>query len=136
MTALWDTSNLDRMERLLAAHQNVWNEMPDPIIVTTADPHDPIIVMVNSALLTLTGYSIEEVLGRSPRMFQGPDTDRATLDEVRTSLTKGEAIQVTVTNYRKDCTPFRNTFSITPVRDPDKRVTHFVSVQRFEGMDG
>lgn len=131
---LWDKSNLERLEKLLQKQQGIWNEMPDPIIVTTADPQEPIILMVNRALLVETGYAIEEVLGNTPRMFQGIDTDRTVLEEVRQALNAGEATQVTVINYRKDRTPFRNTFSITPVRDPDNRITHFVSVQRFEGL--
>lgn len=130
-TALWNTANLKRLEDILTSHRAVWDDLTDAVIVTNADPAHPVIVMTNRALLHGTGYALDEVLGQTPRMFQGPDTDPDVLRQIRQALEQGESIQVALINYRKDGTPFRNTFSVTPIKDPDQRVTHFVSVQRF-----
>jgi phosphoserine phosphatase RsbU/P len=99
--------------------------------VTIADarlPDNPIIY-ANAGFERLTGYSIEEVLGRNCRFLQGPDTDRDTLERLRSAVRQKQACTVQLLNYRKDGTSFWNRLSITPVRDASGNVTHFIGVQ-------
>jgi PAS domain S-box-containing protein len=99
--------------------------------VTIADArlHDNPIIYANAGFERLTGYSIEEVLGRNCRFLQGPDTDRDTLERLRLAIRRKHACTVQLLNYRKDGTSFWNRLSITPVRDPSGNVTHFIGVQ-------
>lgn len=90
----------------------------------------PHIVYVNPAFTTTTGYSYNEVVGQTPRILHGPATDRAVLDHLRASLTRGEPFVGETTNYRKDGQPFRMECSIHPLRAEDGQVAYFVSVQR------
>ena len=65
----------------------------DGIIITTADSLDapgPEIIYVNEAFTKLTGYQKEEVIGGNPRILQGDETKRETLDTLRQSLTAGK----------------------------------------------
>jgi len=58
----------------------------DAVIITEAWPIDlpgPCIVYTNDAFTRMTGYAADEVRGRTPRLLQGPDADRATLDRLR-----------------------------------------------------
>ena len=99
--------------------------------VTIADarlPDNPIIY-ANAGFERLTGYSIEEVLGRNCRFLQGPATDRDTLEKLRSAIRQKQACTVQLLNYRKDGTSFWNRLSITPVRDASGDVTHFIGVQ-------
>ena len=48
------------------------------VMVTQAAPGTPI-VYVNDAFTALTGYTPEDVMGKSPRMLQGPKTDETVL---------------------------------------------------------
>ncbi len=103
----------------------------DAILITTArlDPPGPEIVFVNPAFLEMTGYGAEELIGRSPRILQGPRTDRGTLDRLRERLSHGESFSAEIINYRKDGTEFTVEWNISPVRNHHHEVTHFISVQ-------
>ena len=105
----------------------------DAILITEAEPIDepgPRILYVNEAFTAMTGYSREEVIGQTPRILQGPDSDRAALDEIRAALEKWQPVRVELLNYRKDGTPFWEELSIVPVADENGWFTHWVSVQR------
>jgi len=99
--------------------------------ITIADarlPDNPLIY-ANAGFHRLTGYSVDEVMGRNCRFLQGPGTDEATLNRLRAALREQREITVQLLNYRKDGTAFWNRLSITPVRDPSGAVTHFIGVQ-------
>ncbi|MGB3267852.1 MAG: PAS domain S-box protein, partial [Microcoleus sp.] len=86
-------------------------------------------IYCNPAFEKLTGYSSEEVMGRNCRFLQGPDTDRAQLDKLRSSLRSGTEIKVILKNYRKDKTFFWNELTVSPVLDGEGKLTHFIGVQ-------
>jgi PAS domain S-box-containing protein len=91
-------------------------------------PDDPL-VWVNPAFELMTGYAASEIVGRNCRFLQGPGTDRDGVRRLRESLERGEAVHAELLNYRKDGTPFWNSFTISPVVDGDNHLTHFVGVQ-------
>ncbi len=101
----------------------------EAILITDAGD-DPAIVYANPAHEALTGYSADEVLGRSPRMFQGPRTERAALDRIRRRVAAGEAVAAETVNYRKDGTDYVLQWEISPVRDAEGGVAKWVSLQR------
>jgi PAS domain S-box-containing protein len=111
----------------VAAHAN------DIILVTEAAPPSepgPRITYVNSAFNELTGYEFDEVIGKSPRILQGPDTDEETLAEVRTALEHRESIRVEILNYTKDGRPYWLEMDISPVFDSAGNCTRFVAIER------
>ncbi|MDF2979532.1 MAG: hypothetical protein K0S40_4260 [Actinomycetospora sp.] len=98
---------------------------------TISDPsreQNPL-VWVNPAFSRLTGYELDEVLGRNCRFLQGPNTDPASISRIRTALADERPITEVLLNYRRDGTAFWNQVSITPVVDGDGRVVNFVGVQ-------
>ena len=78
----------------------------------------------------MTGYTAEEVIGKTPRILQGPGTDRTRLDEIRAALLEREPVRVELLNHRKDGTEFWAEIEIVPVTDEHGDYTHYVSVQR------
>jgi diguanylate cyclase (GGDEF)-like protein/PAS domain S-box-containing protein len=109
------------------------NRLNDIVLITEArqlDGSGPRIVFVNEAVQQLAGYSREEVLGKTPRLFQGEGTDRNELDRIRTALGNGQAVRAEVQNYTKNHTPYWLDLNIVPVTDEPGRLTHFVSVGR------
>lgn len=105
----------------------------DSILITEAEPVEspgPRIVYANPAFTRTTGYSMEEVLGKSPRLLQGPLTDPDAPARIHAALKAWEPIEVELLNYRKDGTPFWVELSISPVCDEKGWYTHWVSVQR------
>lgn len=104
----------------------------EAIVITgpDLDPPGPRIEYVNSGFTRMTGYAAEEVVGRTPRFLQGPETDRAVLDRMRAALEAGQPTRGEAVNYRKDGTAFFIEWLITPVVDEQGRVAHWVSAQR------
>lgn len=105
--------------------------MREPALVTRADldPPGPTIVAVSPGLCELTGYAASELVGRNPRLFQGPLTNRAELDRLRRTCAAGERFIGEAINYRKDGSTYLLQWAIAPVWARGK-VTHFISLQR------
>jgi PAS domain S-box-containing protein len=99
------------------------------ILIT--DPHQPDnpIIYASQGFEKLTGYSAEEVIGRNCRILQGPKTDPAVGKQVREAIRAGQECSVEILNYRKDGTPFWNALFVTPVRDEQGQLVHFIGVQ-------
>jgi PAS domain S-box-containing protein len=88
-----------------------------PAIVTDPRlPGEPI-VFVNPAFLAMTGHAVADVLGGHWDLLHGPDTDPATVAEIRRASAEARDVEVEVLNYRKDGSSFWNQLSIAPVRD-------------------
>lgn len=122
--------NLTLQSSLLHKALTRLNEM---VIITEAVPIDlpgPRIVMVSDAVTRVTGYTAAELIGQTPRIFQGPLTNRATLDALRGSLERWERTTVELVNYTKDGHPFWVELDIAPIADDTGWFTHWIAVQR------
>ncbi|SHG24341.1 PAS domain S-box-containing protein [Jatrophihabitans endophyticus] len=126
-----------RNARLVAGVQESAADLRDRAVLATrvsftiTDPNEPDdpLVWVNPAFSQTTGYTFDEAVGRNCRFLQGEGTDREIIDQIRDCLREERPLTTTLLNYRKDGTPFWNELSISPVRDSDGAVTHFVGVQ-------
>jgi PAS domain S-box-containing protein len=98
---------------------------------TITDPRRPDhpLVWVNPSFTRLTGYSLEEVVGRNCRLLQGPNTDPAAVRRIADALRRCEPITEVLLNYRRDGTAYWNQVSISPVTDGTGEVVNFVGVQ-------
>ncbi len=103
-------------------------ETSNGILITDPHQHDNPIIYANPAFERITGYRMDEVLGRNCRFLQGPDTDPATVAFIRQAIAEQRDCQVVIRNYRKDGAPFWNELTISPVHDGRGQVTHFVGV--------
>ena len=109
------------------------DQAKEAVLVTEAEPLDapgPRIVYVNEACEAMTGYAEEEMLGQTPRLMQGPHTDREVLDSLRDALDAGEEWEGETVNYREDGSPYRVQWNVAPVTGEEGRIEYWVSVQR------
>ncbi|MCU0552142.1 MAG: PAS domain S-box protein [Leptolyngbya sp. Prado105] len=102
----------------------------DAVIITNADIEEPKISYVNEAFIEATGYTPEEVIGKTPRILQGERTDREQLTRIREAMSEGRAIQVELMNYRKDGSEYWVDLNVVPISDARGNLTHFVALQR------
>jgi PAS domain S-box-containing protein len=101
------------------------------VLLTDADLDrpGPRILYANPAFEGLTGYSSAELIGRSPRLLQGPATDRAVLARLRRELETDGLFEGRAINYRADGTPFVMSWRIAAVAGPDGVPTGYVAIQ-------
>src|SRR5262245_22896932 len=91
----------------------------ESVLITTAqlDFPGPQIIYVNPAFTRMTGYTFEEVVGKTPRILQGPKTDRSILNQLRRDCAEGKPSHGEVINYRKDGSEFNVEWKVCPVRN-------------------
>jgi PAS domain S-box-containing protein len=120
--------SLQKRVRLLAT---AVEEAESAVVITGPNLSDsgPEIQYVNDAMTKLTGYDEEELLGRTLRLLQGPKTDLSLLDRLKNRLCEGKPFVGETVNYRKDGSPYHLRWRVTPIRNEDGAITHFVSVQ-------
>ncbi|MCC5795156.1 MAG: PAS domain-containing protein [Chromatiales bacterium] len=106
----------------------------DSLLITEARPVEapdgPRIIYVNDAFTRHMGYTPEEVIGKTPRILQGRDTDRRELGRIRAALEAGQGIRTELLNYTRTGEEIWLEIDIVPIKDKEGALTHFVAVQR------
>lgn len=116
-----DDPDFSFIKALQTAQQN--------FVVTDPSLPDNPIVYASQGFLNLTGYSLDQILGRNCRFLQGPETDPKAVERIRKAIEQGNDMSVCLLNYRVDGTTFWNQFFIAALRDANGNVTNFVGVQ-------
>jgi diguanylate cyclase (GGDEF)-like protein/PAS domain S-box-containing protein len=101
-------------------------QSPVSIIVTD---HQGIIEYVNPKFCKVTGYSMEEVLGKTPRILKSGVLPADFYRDLWQTILAGEEWHGVFHNRTKSGEMVWELASISPIRDEDGRVTHFVSVK-------
>ena len=129
--ALSDVSALVNAQQSVEANRRQWQALNAGVVIADATQPDMPIVFVNATFEAISGYSMQETLGRNCRFLQRDDIDQPGLQTLRKALitkTNGYAV---LRNYRKDGSLFYNELFISPVRNEAGLVTHFVGIQHL-----
>jgi PAS domain S-box-containing protein len=128
-----DVTQKRRDEEQLRLLQACVERMNDIVVVTEAEPvtgDGPRILYVNEAFERHTGYQPREVIGKTPRILQGPRTQRDVLDRIGASLKRWEPVREEILNYKKNGEDIWLELDIVPVTDATGRHTHWISIER------
>jgi PAS domain S-box-containing protein len=128
-----DVTEQKRQAEQVHLLQSVVVNTNDAVMIMEAEPTNDLghrILYVNEAFTRMTGYELEEVLGKTPQFLQGTETDQTELHKVQTALARWESVTVELINYRKDGSEFWNEFSLVPVAATGGLHTHWIAVQR------
>ncbi len=101
-------------------------QSPESIVITDLDAN---IEYVNEAFVRNTGYRREEALGQNPRILQSSRTPRASYDALWDALTHGRTWQGELFNRRRDGSEYTEFAIITPIRQADGHISHYVAVK-------
>ena len=104
-------------------------KMPRSFVITDPKQEDNPIVFASSGFLKLSGYTLDEVLGKNCRFMQGPDTEKAQLDVLRQGIKDGVDTSVCVLNYKKGGIPFYNQVFVVALLDDKQEIKNYVGVQ-------
>lgn len=130
---LRDVTAQRKSEERLRLLEAVVDQLNDVILITEATPIDgpgPRIVFANGAFERMTGYTSAEVLGQTPRLLQGRNTDPAELRRIGTALRSWSPIRSELLNYTKAGTEYWVEMDIVPVADEKGWYSHWVAVER------
>ena len=127
-----DVTSRREAEQQLRLVTSAVEQIGEMVLITDADldAPGPHILYANPAFCQATGYSLDEVIGKTPRILAGPRTSRHVLDKLRQCLSDGEPFHGETVNYRKDGSEFILEWHISPLRDEYERITHWVAIQR------
>jgi PAS domain S-box-containing protein len=112
---------------------NLIDTIYNSIIITNGKldgPNNPKILYANKAFQRVTGYTSNEVIGKTPRILQGELTDRKVIENLVETLNKGEFFEGNTVNYKKDGTPYNVQWNISPIRNEFDEVEYFFCVQK------
>ncbi len=102
----------------------------DGITISDVNGEDHPLVYVSPGFERITGYAVEEALGRNCRFLQRDDRDQPAIAEIRQAIAAGQQCRVVLRNYRKDGALFWNELTLYPLHDRAGRLTHYVGIQR------
>lgn len=125
--AIQDVTERRAEQTQLQLLQTAVSRLNDIVLITEAEPLDapgPRIVFVNDAFERRTGYKPEEVIGKSPRMLQGPKTQKAELARIGEALRKQQPVRSELINYTKSGELFWIELDIVPIADATGWYTH------------
>ena len=103
--------------------------------MTLADPELPDcpIILATAAFAAITGYELDEVVGRNCRFLQGAATrDEARVD-IRETIRERGSLSITITNYKKDGRRFENVLLIRPITGADGETVRYLLGVQFDG---
>lgn len=105
----------------------------DAILITSASDLDrpgPRIIYANKAFCKISGYEREEVIGKTPRILQGPGTSQQALSRIAEALRLGQECQEELLNYSRDGTPYWLDIHIVPLHDELGTIRYFGAIER------
>ncbi len=114
-----------RMQQQLLLQSTAVETAGSAVLVTN---RSGAILWVNPAFTALTGYTAEEVLGKTPRVLKSGKHDQAFYRKVWKTILSGQTWRGEFTNRRKDGSLFYDEHTITPVRSEGGEITHFIGI--------
>ncbi|WP_264522179.1 PAS domain S-box protein [Flavobacterium sp. N1994] len=131
--AMQDITQRKQEELQLKLMSSVVTNTDDAVLITEAEPFNepgPRIIYVNDAFTKMTGYTAEEIIGKTPRILQGPKSDKKELLRLRKALENWESCEITLVNYKKNGEEFWVNMTISPVADEKGWFTHWIAIER------
>lgn len=103
------------------------HQTSEAIIITDTEG---VIQYVNPAFEKVTGFALDETIGKTPAMLKSGEHDSAFYDDLWKTLNKGMAWSGHFINKKKDGSIYEEDATISPVRNLDGDITNFVGVKK------
>ena len=117
------------MEELSASNQrlaaNVFETMNQGVMVTDHNNH---IEFINQATTDMTGYTLEEVKGESPKIFASGRNDQTFYQHMWGAINDKGYWEGEMWNRKKDGTPFLQWMTVNVIRNPQGKVSQHVAI--------
>ena len=126
-TMFIDITSGKQNEEVLRFKSTVVENIHDSVITTDTQFK---ITYINSAAEKLYGYSPEELIGKTPDIFNAEPMSQEIQQELYETVSSGEVYENTSINRRKDGSLFHCEYKVQPITDESGKIISFVGVQR------
>lgn len=99
----------------------------DTILVTNLDLR---IEFASQGVLAMTGYLPEEVIGKSPKIFQGENTSKEKRNMIREAITAQQPFEAVMLNYRKNGETYDCHIRSFPIFNTKGKLSHFIALEK------
>ena len=131
--AIQDITKQKEEEQRLKLLETVITQSKDSIIITEPDFKNseiPKIIYVNPAFSVMSGYPIDEIIGKTPNIFKGPNSDKEEYRKLIDALKKKQECLIETISYKKNKEEYWVRFSMIPIYDTENELSHWISIQR------
>ncbi len=131
--AIQDITKQKEEEQRLKLLETVITQSKDSIIITEADSKNtriPKIIYVNPAFSIMSGYHTDEIIGKTPNIFKGPNSDKQEYKKLITALKKKQECLIETISYKKNKEEYWVRFSMIPIYNTENELSHWISIQR------
>lgn len=92
---------------------------------------DPQLVIVHATrnIFDMTGYNPVEVIGKTPKIFQGMDTETEKRELIKEAIDRQKSFDIIITNYKKDDSPYQCHIESWPVFNNHRELVHYIAVE-------
>ncbi|MHA7057852.1 PAS domain-containing protein [Aquimarina sp. M1] len=125
-----DLDSLHKITKRWDFDNNYYNELvykKSVIVITNVDLK---IVYASHNIEKMSGYTPEEVIGNSPKMFQGEQTDLRASNIIRKAVDNQESFEVSIVNYKKDKSTYLCHIKGFPVRDKRGKLVNYIAFEQ------
>ena len=131
--SMQDVTKTKEEEQRLRLMETVITHAKDAVMITDNDISEnaiPKIVFVNQAFSEMTGYFAEDVIGKSPVIFKGQNSDKKEFDKLASAIKNREETHIETISYKKNNEQYWVSFSMIPISTKDGEISHWISIQR------
>ena len=127
-----DMQQLNNLSRKYAWHPTGWNleekllQQRKTVLVTNSAQQ---IIFASHHIEQMTGYSVEEMVGSTPKMLQGQDTDPFVRAVIRQALHEVKPFHVSILNYKKNKDTYLCDLEAFPIFNRQEKLTHFIAFE-------
>ncbi|TDE43897.1 PAS domain S-box protein [Flavobacterium rhamnosiphilum] len=131
--AIQDITKQKEEEQRLKLLETVITQSKDSIIITETNSIDgkiPNIIYVNPAFSIMSGYESDDIIGKSPNIFNSPNSDSNELEKLLVAIKNKEECLIETISLTKNKEEYWVRFSMIPIYNSDNELSHWISIQR------
>lgn len=122
-----DITHWMRAEQQLRLQGAALEAAANAIVITDLEGN---VLWANPAFARLTGYPVHEVLGQNPRLLKSGVQDEDFYRHMWDTILAGDVWHAEVVNRRRDGSLYTEEMTITPIKDTEGRISHFVAIKQ------
>ena len=131
--AIQDITKQKEEEQRLKLLETVITQSKDSIIITEPDSENltiPKIIYANPAFTNMSGYESDEILGKTPAIFKGINSDEQEYSKLINAIKEKKECLIETISYKKSREEYWVRFSMIPIYNSENKVSHWISIQR------